>query len=205
MKFAGYLWAKMVRKARGVAVRGSSLGRGSKVEAGSSFINSTMGRYSFCGYDCDIVETDIGNFCSIANYVAMGGGRHPVEWVGTSPAFYEGRDSIAKKFSAFPRAVPERIIIGSDVWIGYRAIIIQGVKIGHGAVVGAGSVVTREVAPYSIVAGTPARHIRYRFDEKQCADLLASRWWDRDDDVLARCAREIRTPVRFLELLSQCE
>jgi hypothetical protein len=84
MKFVGYLWAKLVRKARGAAIRGSSIGTGSKVESGSAFINSRMGRHSFCRYDCEIVAADIGNFCSIANFVAIGGGRHPVDWVGTS-------------------------------------------------------------------------------------------------------------------------
>lgn len=205
MSVVGYFWTKLFRKARGVAIRGSTIGPGSKVEAGSAFINSTIGRHSFCGYDCEIVQTDIGNFCSIANYVAIGGGRHPIDWVGTSPVFYEGRDSVAKKFSTFPRPRPERIVIGSDVWIGYRAIIMQGIKIGHGAVIGAGAVVTRDVESYSIVAGTPARHIRYRFDEKLRTALLASRWWDREDSVLERCAYEIRRPDRFLELLTECE
>ena len=116
-------------------MRGSTLGHGSKVEAGSSFAASTMGRHSFCGYDCEIVGADIGHFCSIANCVMIGGGQHPVDWVGMSPVFYEGRDSVAKKFSAFARPAPRRVAIGSDVWIGHRAIILQGVKIGDGAVV----------------------------------------------------------------------
>ena len=89
-----YLWAKSLRKIRGAAIAGSVVDKTSKVEPGSAFINSQMGRHSFCGYDCEIVNTQIGNFCSIANYVAIGGGRHPTEWVGMSPVFYDGRDSI---------------------------------------------------------------------------------------------------------------
>lgn len=200
-----YYWSKILKKLRGAAVNGSRIGHGSKIESGTTFVNSTMGRYSFCGYDCEIAGADIGEFCSIANYVAIGGGQHPVDWVGTSPVFYEGRDSVTKKFSTFPRPAPKKVIIGSDVWIGYRAIILQGVTIGHGAVVGAGSVVTRNVAPFSIVAGIPARHIRYRFEEDIRNALLASRWWERDDATIAKCARDIRDPKRFLEALNQCE
>lgn len=199
-----YLWSKLLRKARGAAIRGSVVPSTSTVEPGSAFIGSTMGRHSFCGYDCEISATDIGHFCSIANQVVIGGGRHPVEWAGMSPVFYEGRDSVTKKFSTFERPEPMRTSIGSDVWIGYRAIIMQGVTVGHGAVVGAGSVVTRDVPPYAIVAGSPARLIRYRFEEQLREALLASRWWDRSDTVLELCADQVRDPARFLERLNQC-
>ncbi|MGL3820769.1 CatB-related O-acetyltransferase [Sphingopyxis sp. R3-92] len=199
-----YLWSKLFRKIRGAAIRGSEVHPTSKVEPGSSFVGSTMGRHSFCGYDCEITTTDIGDFCSIANYVVIGGGRHPIEWVGTSPVFYEGRDSVRKKFSTFPRPDPQRTIVGSDVWIGYRAILMQGITIGHGAVIGAGAVVTRDVPPYAIVAGSPARFIRYRFDEPVREALLASRWWDQPDTVLEQCAEDIRDPQKFLERLEQC-
>lgn len=199
-----YLWSKMLRRIRGAAIRNSTVHPSSTVEPGSSFVGGTMGRHSFCGYDCEISGADIGQFCSIANQVAIGGGRHPVDWVGTSPVFYEGRDSIARKFSTFPRPSPPRTRIGNDVWIGYRAIIMQGVTIGDGAVVGAGSVVTRDVPPYAIVGGSPARLIRYRFDQPLREALLESRWWDRSDAVLDRCAKHIRDPARFLEHLKQC-
>lgn len=199
-----YCWSKVLKKLRGPAIRGSRIGQGSKVEAGSAFVDSTMGRYSFCGYDCEISSADIGDFCSIANYVAIGGGKHPIDWVGTSPVFYEGRDSVTKKFSVFPRPTPKRVVIGSDVWIGYRAILLQGVTIGHGAVIGAGAVVTRDVEPYSIVAGQPARHLRFRFEDELRAALLASEWWTRDDATLAACAKAIRDPKKFLEALEQC-
>lgn len=199
-----YLWSKMLRRARGAAIRNSTVHPTSTIEPGSSFISGTMGRHSFCGYDCEISGADIGHFCSIANQVVIGGGRHPVEWAGMSPVFYEGRDSVAKKFSTFSRPPPQRTSIGSDVWIGYRAIIMQGVTIGDGAAIGAGSVVTRDVPAYAIVGGSPARLIRYRFDEPMREALLASRWWDRSDAVLERCADQIRDPVRFLEQLNQC-
>ncbi len=204
MPSLAYIWSKFVRWARRSAIRDSRIHATSKVEPGSAFTNSTMGRHSFCGYDCDISNTDIGHFCSIANYVVIGGGRHPIEWVGMSPVFYEGRDSVPKKFSTFGRPEPSRVLIGSDVWIGYRAIIMQGISIGHGAVVGAGSVVTKDVPPYAIVAGAPARVLRYRFARPLRDALLASCWWDRPDEILEHCAPEIRDPERFLERLQKC-
>lgn len=200
-----YYWSKLFKKLRGAAIKNSCIDKRAKVEAGTQFINSTMERHSFCGYDCEIINTDIGSFCSIANCVVIGGGQHPIEWVGTSPVFYEGRDSVSRKFSSFSRPHHKRVIIGSDVWIGYRAIIMQGVTIGHGAVIGAGAVVTKDVTPYSIVAGVPARHIRYRFEGDLKEKLLASCWWDLDDTTLEKCASEIRTPSKFLEVLERCE
>lgn len=199
-----YLWSKGIRRIRGAAIRNSNVHRTSTVEPGSSFVNSKMGRHSFCGYDCDISGADIGAFCSIANRVAIGGGRHPIEWASTSPTFYEGRDSVAKKFSTFSRPEPARVSIGSDVWIGYGVTIMQGVSIGHGAVVGAGAVVTRDIPDYAIVAGVPATVIRYRFDGVLRQNLLESRWWDVPDGVLEQCADEIRDPVAFLQKLSRC-
>lgn len=201
----GYLWAKGLRRLRGTAIASSRVHSTSTVEPGSAFIGSSMGRHSFCGYDCEIVNTDIGPFVSIANYVAIGGGRHPLEWVGMSPVFYAGRDSVAKKLSEFERPEPLRTNIGADVWVGYRAIIMQGVQIGTGAVIGAGSVITRDVEPYSICAGSPARHIRYRFDEDLRQRLIRSAWWEKPDSVLERCAHAIRDPEAFLAELARCE
>jgi acetyltransferase-like isoleucine patch superfamily enzyme len=199
-----YLWSKIIKKARGASIKKSKIHSSSKVESGSSFFNSTMDRHSFCGYDCEIANADIGPFCSIADHVAIGGGRHPIEWVGTSPVFYAGRDSVRKKFAEFSRPDPLRVSIGADVWIGYRAIVMQGVTIGPGAVIGAGAVVTRDVAPYAMVGGVPARRFSDRFDQKLQKALLASRWWERSDEELAHASLYIRDPERFLQELGSC-
>jgi acetyltransferase-like isoleucine patch superfamily enzyme len=191
---------KVFKKLRLRAVKGSRVHPTSKLESGTAFYHSTMGRHSFCGYDCDISHADIGSFVSIANGVVIGGGRHPMEWVGMSPVFYEGRDSVEAKFSTHAREPVRRVRVGHDVWIGRSAIVLPGVEIGSGAVVGAGAVVTKDVAPYAVVAGNPARLLRYRFSEPTVARLAATAWWDRDDETLKRLGPWFNDVEGFLEV-----
>jgi acetyltransferase-like isoleucine patch superfamily enzyme len=193
-----FVFAKLLKKARPSAVTRSTVHSTAKIESGTTFYGSTMDKHSFCGYDCDIYAADIGRFTSIANGVVIGGGRHPMEWVGMSPVFYEGRDSVKAKFSTHAREPVKRVSIGHDVWIGRSAIILPGISIGHGAVVGAGAVVTSLVPAYAIVAGNPARLVRYRFAEDLIARLLATSWWDMDDDRLRRFGPIFNDVERFL-------
>ena len=118
----------------------------------------------------------IGKFCSIAqDVVILLGGEHRTDWVSTYP-FNMFFDDV-RKVPGHPKTKGD-VTIGNDVWIGARAMILSGVTIGDGAVIGAASVVTTDVAPYSIVAGNPARLIRKRFDEPTVERLLKLRWWD---------------------------
>lgn len=198
-----YLWNKVLKKMRGAAVANSSIHKTSKVEAGSQFINSSMDRYSFCGYDCKILNCNIGAFCSIADGVIIGGAQHPIEWASTSPVFYRGRDSVAKKFSEFERPKSKRTIIGNDVWIGDRALIKGGVEIGDGAIIGMGSVVTKNVGAYEIWAGNPAKLIRKRFDDNTVQELLNSAWWNLDDATILKYSQYIREPNQFVSQLKK--
>lgn len=183
-----FIWSKIVKKSRLAAIRDSEVHPSSKVEPGSSFVSSTMARHSFCGYDCEIANAKIGAFVSIANGVIIGGGRHPMEWIAMSPVFYKGRDSVKTKYSEHERPPPKPVEIGNDVWIGRNAVILPGVCIGHGAVVGAAAVVTKDVPPYTIVAGNPARVIRRRFSDDEVDALLEYRWWDFEDAKLYKDA-----------------
>lgn len=177
----------------------SMLGFGSKIESGTSFVLSSLGDYSYCGYDCNIVNSDIGKFCSLSNRVVIGGASHPMHFVSTSPVFLSHKDSVKAKFSKHDYLPQIRTSIGNDVWIGENVMIKAGIRIGDGAVIGMGAVVTKDVPDYAVVAGNPARIIRFRFDENIIADLLASRWWDLSSDELFKLGCYFDSPGLFLE------
>jgi len=118
----------------------------------------------------------IGSFCSIAeNVQILLGGHHHAEWLTTYPLLDMLKESAGTAGCGFSRG---DVVIGNDVWLCSNSIVLSGVSIGHGAIVSAGAIVTRDVAPYSVVAGNPARHIRWRFDDSTCKALLAIAWWD---------------------------
>lgn len=200
-----FLLAKFILKSQLPAIKNSIVHSTSKVEAKSSVVNSVIGKHSFVGYGCEVFHVQVGNFVSIANDVKIGGGIHPMEWACSSPAFYEGKDSIKAKFSEYSRPDVLRTRIGSDVWIGSNVLVKQGVSIGHGSVVGMGSVVTKDVPEYAIVAGNPARLIRYRFQEELRRRLLESRWWDCEDELIEKAACEVRDPDAFLMKINEAK
>ena len=134
---------------------------------------TTVGSYNYFGDNTMTLNAEIGNYCSIASNVKIGQGNHDLKCVSTSTHIYEPLNLIYK--TAKP---PQKTVIESDVWIAANACIVQGVRIGTGAVIGAGSVVTKDVPPYAIIAGVPAKIIRYRFDEDSIKMLLDSKWWD---------------------------
>ena len=131
----------------------------------------------------------IGKFCMIASGVEflMNGANHLTEAVSAYPfAIFGGEWGAAMEGKAYPRK--GNTTVGNDVWLGYRATILPGVTIGHGAVIGAYAVVTRDVAPYTIVGGNPARLIRQRFDPATTEQLLAVAWWDWPIDKITQYA-----------------
>lgn len=190
--------SRVLKKFRLAAIRDSCVHSSAKIESGTSFISSSIDRHSFCGYDCDVYLAEIGSFTSIANGVVLGGARHPMKWVSMSPVFYAGRDSVKAKFAEHKLMPPARVKIGHDVWIGRSAIILAGVTVGDGAVIGAGSVVTKDVPPYAIVAGNPARLIRYRFDESIILKLEEIKWWNFSEDRLKTFGGVFNDVEKFL-------
>lgn len=193
-----YAVARLQKKLWLSAVRNTHVGYDSTIEAGSQVVDTTIGRHSFCGYDCTILNAEIGSFCSIAQNVTIGGAAHPIDFVSTSPVFLSHRDSVKAKFSKHVFEDLPRTTIGHDVWIGFRATIRAGVTVGTGAVIGMGAVVTKDVPPYSIVGGNPAREIRKRFSPEVVDALLKSKWWDFEDERLKSAAQHFTNPEAFL-------
>ncbi len=185
----GFFINKLFRLMNRPALRDCQIDHTAKVGTGSNCIGVRMGRYSYMGKNNSVAATTIGSFCSIASYCSIGGGAHPLNTVSTSPVFYEGKNGFNKHFSSIFVEKNKAIEIGNDVWIGEAVFIKDGVKIGTGAVIGAHSVVTKDVPPYAIVAGTPAKVIRYRFDEETIQRLLDSKWWEWPDDELTKWAK----------------
>ncbi len=196
-----YVWARLLKKVRGASIAGTRIDPTSKVESGSQVVHSSFARHSYCGYDCTIIHARVGSFCSIANGVSIGGARHPVEFVSTSPVFLSHRDSVRAKFSRHTYAMTDTTVVGNDVWIGERALIKAGVTVGHGAVVGMGSVVTKDVPPYAIVAGNPARLVRMRFDDDTIRVLLDYQWWNLSDAELRGAATHFADIASFVKFV----
>ncbi len=148
-------------------------------------------------------ELRIGSFCSIADGVSVFlGGNHRTDWVTTYPfAEFADRWETARGIRGHPSTNGD-VMIGNDVWIGSNATIMSGVTIGDGAVVAANSCVTRDVDPYAIVAGNPARLIRPRFDPSIVEQLLRIRWWEWSDELIdentpSLCSENVECFVRL--------
>jgi acetyltransferase-like isoleucine patch superfamily enzyme len=141
--------------------------------------NVRIDQYSYVGYGTSINYCQIGKYCSIGADVKIGLGKHPISRVSTSPIFYSNKNSLGIKIvegSDFKEF--EEVKIGNDVWIGSNAIVMGGITIGDGAIIAAGSVVTKNVKPYAIVGGIPAKVIKYRFEEEEICKLLELKWWN---------------------------
>lgn len=148
--------------------------------------NSTIGQYSYVGPRTILDNVDVGSFCSISWDCCIGLSSHPSNLVSTSPIFFERHNGTGTSWleaDVVGRSL-QRTKIGSDVWIGANCLIMEGVKIGHGAIVAAGSVVTKDIAPYAIFGGVPARYIRLRFEEDVVEALLQKEWWDAPEEEL---------------------
>jgi acetyltransferase-like isoleucine patch superfamily enzyme len=145
--------------------------------------------YMVSGY---LFATKIGRYCSIGEDVQIGRQNHPIDWVSTSPYFYLKGEEIQPIEKAMIRRLVrntpysgdvqptklQKTIIGNDVWIGHGAILKAGISVGDGAIIAAGAVVTKDVEPYSIVGGNPAKFIRYRIDQSLIEPLMKIQWWD---------------------------
>jgi acetyltransferase-like isoleucine patch superfamily enzyme len=163
-----------------------------------------IGRYTYVGSKSTFERTTIGPFCSIGPEVMCGMGTHPLNLFSTYPGFFSTYATGSTSFGVHAHITEtENVSIGADVWIGARAIIVGGVQIGHGAVIAAGAVVTKNVPPYAVVGGVPAKIIKYRFDEDTIQQLLVSKWWQSTESVLKETVKRGLEPIAFLNNLKQ--
>lgn len=197
------LYFKFLKKIRLIYRKNSDIDKSSVIEAGTVFINSTMDRHSYIGYDSTILNTNIGSFCSIANKVTIGGATHPMHFVSTSPVFLSHKDSVKTKLANFNYLPIIETDIGHDVWIGEGVYIKSGIKIGTGAIIGMASVVTKDVPPYAIYAGNPAKLIRYRFNDEIISGLLKTEWWNWSNDRFKCYGKYFDNPEELLKILSE--
>lgn len=198
-----FILAKIIKKLRLPAIKLSTLGSSVKICSGSSVVSSKIDNYSYVGNDCSILFVDIGAFCSIADNVSIGGASHPIERVSSSPVFIKGKNILNTNFATFEYEPYIRTTIGSDVWIGRGAMIKAGVSVGHGAVIGMGSVLTKDVGPYEVWAGNPAKMVGRRFDDMTIEQLLALRWWDLGDSEITKMAAYFNDPQLLLEKVNR--
>jgi phosphonate metabolism protein (transferase hexapeptide repeat family) len=164
-----------------VKLRETTIGRCCEVLGDSALEYSELGDYSYLGPGCMIADAQIGRFCAIAAQVRIGAPKHPLDRPSQHRFTYcpEYYTATAQRDHAFFRQRrADRVQIGNDVWIGHAVIVMPGVRVGDGAVLAAGAVVTRDVAPYTIVGGVPARQIRERFSRAIAAQLSRIAWWD---------------------------
>lgn len=181
----------------------SILGGYNYIGHGAVILRASLGAHTYVQKGSVIIHADVGKFCSIAAGVCITLGGHPLTHASTHPAFYSCTQPLGKSFCDADEFEPfgVRTRIGHDVWIGQGATILDGVDVGTGAVVACSAVVTKDVPPYAIVGGVPAKVIRYRFDAGMRQRLLASAWWDLPDADLQAMRGSFKEPEVFLRTM----
>lgn len=213
-KFAYYLIRQYmqlknstVKIRTGAQVKLESTFEGKNVIGYESRFDGNIGFCSYIGSNCNI-NGKIGRYSCIASNVSVIQGRHPIDtFVSIHPIFYSTQkqngytyvDNDCFEEFKYADEYGHCVLIGNDVWIGSNVLIMSGVKIGDGAVVAAGAIVTKDVEPYTVVGGVPAKIIRSRFEKKQIDYLRKIEWWNRSEDWIKNNAQSFKNIDNFVE------
>lgn len=174
---------------------------------GAVVSNSHIGKGTYIGTNSRLTNCYIGRFCSIAADVSVITGNHPSNFISTSPSFFsllKQNGLIYTDKQKFDEILPQTKIC-NDVWIGEGGIIMGGTTIGDGAIIGAGAVVVKDVPPYAVVGGVPAKVIKYRFEQPVIDKLLELKWWNASDEKLKNNISYFQSEDITTEMLNELE
>lgn len=168
---------------------------------------SEIGDYSYVGRNSSLVCASVGKFCSIAGGCMIGAGKHTLNNISTSPIFTERTNGTGYSWieKSIEDPYSDKVEIGNDVWIGARVMIVGNVKIGNGAVVAAGAVVTKDVPPYAVVGGIPAKVIKYRFETQVINKLEKIQWWNQSMEQLVKNINSFQQTDVSIGLIEELE
>ncbi|UTW67142.1 CatB-related O-acetyltransferase [bacterium SCSIO 12643] len=159
---------------KSAVINNVDFGEYTQVTSNASLSNTKLGDYSSVGRNTTINHADIGKFCSISWNVTIGATSHPDNHITTHAFPYISQFGMVKK----NKKIKVKTIVGNDVWIGTNVVIMPGISIGNGAIIGAGSIVTKNVPDYAVVVGVPAKITRYRFTSQEINILSKLEWWN---------------------------
>ena len=188
-------------------IKSNEIGRNTKlqkyvtIESGCFIYAKKIGKYTFINKNCLIDKSveNIGNFCSIAYGCKIGLANHPTKWVSTHPFSYDKKYGFVKENLFEIAATAAKCTIGNDVWIGANVIIMAGVTIGDGAIIGANAFVNKDVESFSIVTGSPAKHLKFRFETNVIKSILKLKWWNWEDKKLKQNIEIFNQPKLFID------
>jgi acetyltransferase-like isoleucine patch superfamily enzyme len=187
------------------ADRNTFLGERSNIST-NRLLNCNVGRYSYIGKTITLSNLKVGSFSSIAQDFVILSGRHPLDYVSTSPCFYSGNNALGSHFIKNENFQEFKLnsegyacTVGSDVWIGFGVRVMDGVTIGNGSVIAAGALLTKDIPPYEIWAGIPAKKISTRFEKEQVERLILIEWWNKPTSWLHDKAHLFHDINKFIE------
>lgn len=190
-----------------VAINHCVFGKFNVVYKNCSLNRVALGDYTYIGPSSSISNTTFGKFCSIGPGCRIGLGKHPTNYLSTHPVFFSNKNQAGVLFTKSNYFKEyESINIGNDVWIGANVVVLDGVTVGNGAIIAAGSVVVKDVPPYAIVGGNPAKLIRMRFSGDVIDSLSELEWWDRESTWLLKhieCFQSEFTKDKFFSLIQE--